>query len=135
MHGFTHCISQMKLVLLSQSSATHVYWFWGSRAKQWCVIGCPPAQLLKPNGTSLPHSHVPGVWKSVPDVQYFEGRSLSDPESIRKKLTLYVVSYCKFCIYTHPVNSKFTIWQLSVQSQYFVNSFSLQVRIDSPTAL
>ena len=21
------------------------------------------------------------------------------------------MSYCKFCIYTHPVNSKFTIWQ------------------------
>ena len=20
------------------------------------------------------------------------------------------LSYCKFCIYTHPVNSKFTIW-------------------------
>ena len=20
------------------------------------------------------------------------------------------MSYCKFCIYTHPVNSKFTLW-------------------------
>ena len=24
------------------------------------------------------------------------------------------LSYCKFCIYTHPVYSKFTIWQCSV---------------------
>ena len=22
------------------------------------------------------------------------------------------LSYCKFCIYTHPVNSKYTIWQV-----------------------
>ena len=25
--------------------------------------------------------------------------------------SLKKLSYCKFCIYTHPVNSKFTIWQ------------------------
>ena len=24
-----------------------------------------------------------------------------------------VMSYCKFCVYTHQVNSKFTIWHLS----------------------
>ena len=27
------------------------------------------------------------------------------------KYKIYNLSYCKFCIYTHPVNSKFTIWQ------------------------
>ena len=26
---------------------------------------------------------------------------------------LSIMSCCKFCIYTHPVNSKFTTWQLS----------------------
>ena len=27
---------------------------------------------------------------------------------------LTLMSYCKFCIYTHPVNSKFTIWHLEL---------------------
>ena len=28
------------------------------------------------------------------------------------EFTGWVLSYCKFCIYTHPVNSKLTIWLL-----------------------
>lgn len=75
----------MNLALFSQSSAIQEFWFWGSMARQWCVAGCPPAQLLNPRVPSLPQSHIPGVWKSVPDVQYFMGRSLSDPESRKKK--------------------------------------------------
>ena len=54
---------------------------------------------------------------------------LSDPESkvILEILNLLcgckykiynIVSYCKFCIYTHPVNSKFKIWQ-----QYNIHVF------------
>lgn len=81
----THWISQMNLALFSQSSATQKFWFRGSMARQWCVTGCPPAQLLNPRVPSLPQSHVPGVWKSVPDVQYFKCKSLSDPESGKKK--------------------------------------------------
>lgn len=81
----THWISQMNLALFSQSSATQKFWFRGSIARQWCVTGCPPAQLLNPRVPSLPQSHVPGVWKSVPDVQYFKCKSLSDPESGKKK--------------------------------------------------
>lgn len=75
----------MNLALFSQSSATQKFWFRGSMARQWCVTGCPPAQLLNPRVPSLPQSHVPGVWKSVPDVQYFKCESLSDPESGKKE--------------------------------------------------
>lgn len=80
----------MNLALFSQSSAIQEFWFWGSMARQWCVAGCPPAQLLNPRVPSLPQSHIPGVWKSVPDVQYFMGRSLSDPESRKKRKTTTV---------------------------------------------
>lgn len=103
----THWISQMNLALFSQSSATQKFWFMGSIARQWCVTGCPPAQLLNPRVPSLPQSHVPGVWKSVPDVQYFKCKSLSDPESGKKRKTLnqhffslpfgqHAVSFCTF---------------------------------------
>lgn len=78
----------MNLALFSQSSATQKFWFRGSMARQWCVTGCPPAQLLNPRVPSLPQSHVPGVWKSVPDVQYFKCKSLSDTESGKKRKTL-----------------------------------------------
>lgn len=78
----------MNLALFSQSSATQKFWFRGSMARQWCVTCCPPAQLLNPRVPSLPQSHVPGVWKSVPDVQYFKCKSLSDTESGKKRKTL-----------------------------------------------
>ena len=29
------------------------------------------------------------------------------------KIQIYKLSYCKFCIFTHPINFKFTIWHTS----------------------
>ena len=36
------------------------------------------------------------------------------------KYKIYKLSYCKFCIYTHPVNSKFTIWQCHNVNSNFI---------------
>ena len=36
----------------------------------------------------------------------------------------FVLSYCKFWIYTHPVNSKFTIWQF-IKKKVYIGKFLL----------
>ena len=38
-----------------------------------------------------------------------------------------VVSNCKFCIYSHPLNSKFTIWQHTNLTKSYFSSLKLRV--------
>ena len=40
----------------------------------------------------------------------------TNPRQKQKSQLPSCLSYCKFCIYAYPVNSKFTLWQLFLQS-------------------